>query len=322
MPAKIQSLLNLPFPKAIKNGLVDKISWGRLAGSSLSLAIAEAAALSNRVNIVITESTPVAHRLESEIASILTKGIDVFTFPDWEILPYDTFSPHQDIISQRLLTLYQLPKMQQGVVIVPIATLMHYLSPKEYIQGNSFVFKAGDTLNINQLAEQLSTSGYRNVEQVIEHGEFSVRGSILDLFPMGSVQPFRLDFFDDEIDTIRYFDPESQRSKDTVDSINILPAHEFPLDKSGIETFRQNYREKLDINNEKDSLYRQVTEGSFPAGIEYYLPLFFEKVSSLFDYLPDNSQLMLAGEIQQHAEQFLTDSQKRYENYNVDKLRP
>ena len=322
MASTSPTLLNLPFPKDTKNDKADKIAWGRLAGSSQALAIAESAKHSNRVNIVVTESTPLAHRLESEIASILPKDINVFTFPDWEILPYDTFSPHQDIISQRLLTLYQLPKMKQGVVIVPINTLMHFVSPKQYIEGNSFVFHVGDQLNIKQLADQLSVSGYRNVEQVIEHGEFSVRGSLLDLFPMGSTQPFRLDFFDDELESIRYFDPESQRSRDKVDFINLLPAHEFPLDNSGIETFRQNFREQLDINNEKDSLYRQVTEGSFPAGIEYYLPLFFEQVSTLFDYLPNNSQLLLVGDINKQADQFLTDCQRRYENYNVDKLRP
>ena len=157
--SKSASLLNLPFPKDTSKDKADKISWGRLAGSSQSLAIAEAAQLSNRVNIVITESTPVAHRLESEIASILPDNIEIFTFPDWEILPYDTFSPHQDIISQRLLTLYRLPQMKQGVVIVPISTLMHYLSPTDYIQGNSFVFSAGYTLNINQLAETLPSKG-------------------------------------------------------------------------------------------------------------------------------------------------------------------
>ena len=316
------NLLNLPSPQDSSKAQGDKISWGRLAGSSQSLAIAEAALNSNKVNIVITESTPLAHRLESEIASILPSDIPVFTFPDWEILPYDSFSPHQDIISQRLLTLYQLPKMTKGVVIVPINTLMHHLSPVEYIQGNSFVFNAGDRINVQQLADTLAQNGYRSVEQVIEHGEFSVRGSLLDLFPMGSQHPFRLDFFDDELETIRYFDPETQRSRDKVEAINLLPAHEFPLDKAGIEQFRNNYREQLSVRNEKDSLYKQVTEGSFPAGIEYYLPLFFDKVANLFEYLPKQSQLITIGDIQHQAEQFLVDCHRRHENYNVDPLRP
>ena len=326
MPAAISTnnrlnLLKLPFPKD-SNKKGDKINWGRLAGSSQSLAIAEAALNSNRVNIVITESTPLAHRLESEISSILPDHIQVFTFPDWEILPYDTFSPHQDIISQRLLTLYQLPKMHQGVVIVPISTLIHYLSPLSYIQGNSFVFNAGDRININDLAEQMTSNGYRNVEQVIEHGEFSVRGSILDLYPMGSINPFRIDFFDDEIDSIRLFNPETQRSKDKVDSINILPAHEFPLDKDGIEQFKNNYRTQFEVRNEKDSLYKQISQGSFPAGIEYYLPLFFDQVSTLFDYFPENAQLVSIGDIQTQVELFLTDTERRYQNYNIDPLRP
>jgi transcription-repair coupling factor (superfamily II helicase) len=322
MTASTFNLLNLPNPADTDKNYGDKISWGRLAGSSPALAIAEAALNSNRVNIVVTESTPLAHRLESEVGSILPESIDVFTFPDWEILPYDSFSPHQDIISQRLLTLYKLPKMRKGVIIVPVNTLMHYLSPTEYIQANSFIFNTGDNVNINQVADTLAKNGYRSVEQVIEHGEFSIRGSLLDIYPMGSRHPFRLDFFDDELDTIRYFDPETQRSRDKVDAINLLPAHEFPLDKPGIEKFRNNYREQFEVRNDKDSLYKQVTEGSFPAGIEYYLPLFFEQVASLFDYFPAQSQLILAGDIQHQAEQFLVDCHRRYENYNVDALKP
>ena len=318
----LTKLTNLPVPKATSSAKSDKISWGRLTGSSKALAIAESALYSDRVTIVITESTPAAHRLEAEIVSLVPDDFKLFTFPDWEILPYDTFSPHQDIISQRLLTLYQLPKMTKGIVIVPISTLMHFLSPTKYIQGNSFVFAAGDTNNISALTLQLEQNGYRHVEQVIEHGEFSVRGSILDLFPMGSDQPFRLDFFDDEIDTIRYFDPESQRSKDKVDSINLLPAHEFPLDTKGIELFRNNYRDTFTVRNDKDSLYRNVTEGSFPAGIEYYLPLFFESVSTLFDYFPTNSQIIQVGDIKQQADHFLADIENRYNNLNVDPLRP
>ncbi len=318
----LTKLTNLPVPKATSSAKSDKISWGRLTGSSKALAIAESALYSDRVTIVITENTPAAHRLEAEIVSLVPDDFKLFTFPDWEILPYDTFSPHQDIISQRLLTLYQLPKMRQGIVIVPISTLMHFLSPTQYIQGNSFVFAAGDTNNISALTLQLEQNGYRHVEQVIEHGEFSVRGSILDLFPMGSDRPFRLDFFDDEIDTIRYFDPESQRSKDKVDSINLLPAHEFPLDTKGIELFRNNYRDTFTVRNDKNSLYRNVTEGSFPAGIEYYLPLFFKSVATLFDYFPTNSQIIQVGDIKEQAEHFLADIEHRYDNLNIDPQRP
>ena len=321
----LPQLLNLPLPKP-KTGDVkkaDKITWARLAGSSKSLAIAEAACHSDHVTIVVTENTPAAHRLETELTSILDiKTHPVFTFPDWEILPYDSFSPHQDIISQRLLTLYKLPQMKKGVVIVPVNTLMHFIAPKSYILGNSFVFKPGDQKDIQALALQLQENGYRNVEQVIEHGEYSVRGSILDLYPMGSELPYRIDFFDDEIDSIRVFDTESQRSKDKVDAINLLPAHEFPLDKDGIEQFRQGYRDHFTVRNEKDSLYKQVSEGSFPAGIEYFLPLFFEHTDSLFDYFPTNCHLVLDGEIQAQAELFLRETQKRHENLNVDPLRP
>ena len=323
----LPQLLNLPLPKpnseSTANKKADKITWARLAGSSKSLAIAEAAYHSDHVTVIVTENTPAAHRLETELSSLVDPAaIPVFTFPDWEILPYDTFSPHQDIISQRLLTLYQLPQMNKGIVIVPVNTLLHFIAPKSYILGNSFVFKPGDKKDIQQLALQLQENGYRNVEQVIEHGEYSVRGSILDLYPMGSEMPYRIDFFDDEIDTIRLFDTESQRSKDKVEEINLLPAHEFPLDKDGIELFRQNYREQFTVRNEKDSLYKQVSEGSFPAGIEYYLPLFFAETNTLFDYLPNNCHLVLDGDIQAQAELYLRETQKRHENLNVDPLRP
>lgn len=321
----LPQLLKLPLPKvkSVTDKKADKITWSRLAGSSKALAIAEAAYYSDHVTVVVTENTPNAHRLESELSTLLPRDTHpVFTFPDWEILPYDTFSPHQDIISQRLLTLYQLPTMARGVVIVPVSTLMHFIAPKSYIMGNSFVFAEGDKKDIQALALQLQENGYRNVEQVIEHGEYSVRGSILDLYPMGSDQPFRLDFFDDEIDSIRIFDTESQRSKDKVEKINLLPAHEFPLDKAGIEAFRQNYREQFTVRNEKDSLYKQVSEASFPAGIEYYLPLFFEQTDTLFDFLPNNCHLVLAGDIQAQAELYLRETQKRHDNLNVDPLRP
>lgn len=318
-----QLLFNLPSPKAKSSSKTDKIQWGRLAGSSLALAISEQAKQQAKVHVVITANTPSAHRLENEISSLLQESnIPVFTFPDWEILPYDSFSPHQDIISQRLLTLYQLPQLQQAVVIVPINTLLHYVCPKQYIEQNSFVFNSGQQVNIKQLIKQLENSGYRHVEQVIEHGEYSVRGSILDLFPMGSDQPYRLDFFDDEIDTIRLFDPESQRSKDKIEAINLLPAHEFPLDEDGIDGFRQRYREQFTVRNESDSLYKLISTGSYPAGIEYYLPLFFEQVDTLFSYLPEHSQLYLYGDIEQQARHFLEDVDKRYQNYNVDPLRP
>ena len=321
----VPQLLNLPIPKAKRDSAKksDKISYGRLAGSSKTLAIAEAALYSERVTVVVTENTPMAHRLETELTSLLDQnGFPVFTFPDWEILPYDTFSPHQDIISQRLLTLYQLPRLSKGIVIVPVATLMHFIAPRQYIDANSFVYRVGDKQDIGSLSQRLSTSGYRHVEQVIEHGEYSVRGSILDLFPMGSDRPFRLDFFDDEIDSIRPFDPETQRSKDRVEAIDLLPAHEFPLDKDGIEHFRNSYREQFTVRTDKGSLYRQVTEGSFPAGIEYYLPLFFEHTNTLFDYLPDSAHIVMAGDVQAQAQLFLNEIAKRHTNLNVDPQRP
>ena len=254
---------------------VDKKSWHGLIGSSSTIAIYQAALTADKPLLVVTDDTPSAIRLEHELASINQKDISLCLFPDWETLPFDSFSPHQDIISQRLATLYQLPRMARGIVIVPVTTLVQKLAPRQYLEQNSLVINVGDKLDIHQLRVNLEANGYRNVDQVMEHGEFSVRGAIVDLFPMGSNAPYRLDFFDDEIDEIRLFDTENQRSTDKLNNINLLPAREFPTDQAGINLFRQQYRELFTGVIDKESVYHQISNGVMPAGVEYYLPLFF-----------------------------------------------
>jgi len=301
----------------------DKKHWTNLLGSSDTLAIFHGALNADAPLLLLTHDTQSALRFEQELQSLNTKQqLSICLFPDWETLPYDSFSPHQDIISQRLATLYQLSSMDSGIIIVPISTLLQRLAPTQYIQANSLVVKVGDKKDLHQLRQNLEACGYRNVDQVMEHGEFSARGAILDLFPMGCKTPFRLDFFDDEIEDIRLFDPENQRSSDKVDEINLLPAHEFPTDQTAINLFRSQYRELFTGNIHKESVYHQVSDGILPAGVEYYLPLFFQETSTLCDYLGENTRVMISGDIDKALEQYWLDVEFRYEERRYDPTRP
>ncbi len=258
------ALLTLP---QIKHD-TDQLGWGNLAGAALPLALSELVRTEPALYLLIVPDTPTALRLEQELAVFLGDSVPLYSFPDWETLPYDQFSPHQDIISQRLRTLYQLPAVTHGLVLVPVSTLMLRLSAPEHLQQQSLLLKKGQRLDLGSLRLQLVQAGYRAVEQVMQHGEFSVRGSLLDLYPMGSPLPYRIDFFDDEIDGLRTFDPDNQRTVAQVNQIELLPAHEFPLDKTAIERFRSRYRERFQQRNEKESLYQQVSSGALPAGSE------------------------------------------------------
>ncbi|MEW6992686.1 transcription-repair coupling factor [Colwelliaceae bacterium MEBiC 14330] len=318
----------------------DKKSWHNLPGSSSSLALFNAAKVATTPILLVTSNTPEALRTEQELRSLAKNDSNnqtsICLFPDWETLPYDNFSPHQDIISQRLATLYQLSRMEKGIIIVPVTTLLQKLTPKHYIEANSLVISQGEKKDLHQMRKALEANGYRNVEQVMEHGEFSARGAILDLFPMGSKTPFRLDFFDDEIDEIRLFDPESQRSKEQISAINLLPAHEFPIDENGINLFRSQYRQQFSGNIDKESIYHQVSNGILPPGIEYYLPLFFKSSTddndkdksytgfdnTLCDYLTENTLIILSGDIEQSLAQYWLDIEYRYENRRYDPTRP
>jgi transcription-repair coupling factor (superfamily II helicase) len=301
----------------------DKKVWQNLVGSSATLAIYKAATDANRPILLVVHDTPSALRIEQELLSLTTSDeLSICLFPDWETLPYDIFSPHQDIISQRLATLYQLSKMDKGIVIVPVSTLVQRLAPKQYLDNNSLFIQRGQIKDLHQLRQELEASGYRCVEQVMEHGEFSARGAILDLFPMGSNTPFRLDFFDNEIEDIRLFDPDNQRSSDKVDKIDLLPAHEFPTDQAGINLFRQQYRDIFTSTIDKESIYHQVSNGILPAGIEYYLPLFFNKTNSLFDYLGENTLVVVSGDIDKSLAQYWLDIEYRYDERRYNPLRP
>ncbi|GAB5392894.1 MAG: hypothetical protein Altm1KO_24120 [Alteromonas macleodii] len=320
------TLLSLPLPAPKKEASSqDHKHWGQLQGSSAALCISQALSQYKGPIVLITADTPSAMKLEKEIAFFLsdnTKQTPITLFPDWETLPYDSFSPHQDIVSQRLETLFRFTQQGEGIFIVPVNTLMQRLAPTDYLAKYLLMLNKGDTLDRDQFRRNLEQAGYLHVSQVMSHSEFSVRGSIIDLFPMGSDQPFRIDLFDDEIDSIRYFDTETQRSGEAVNEIRLLPAREFPTDKEAITLFRQQFLEKFDANNASESVFSQVSKGTMPSGVEYYLPLFFEKTATLFDYLHPKSLLLLHGDVQDASEFFWADVQERYEQYRYNLARP
>ncbi len=297
--------------------------WGRLYGASSSLACAQAARTYDGLTLVIADDVQHAARIETELRFFLTgSGLNIFGFPDWETLPYDVFSPLPELISQRLLTLHRLPELRRGVLVVPMATLLQRLPPRDYLEAHTLQIAVGDTLDPDRFRLRLERAGYSHVSQVVAHGEFTVRGSLIDFFPMGHAEPYRIDLFDNEIESIRNFDPDSQRSRDKLPHIRSLPAREFPLDENGIARFRQAYRTAFEGDPQRSLIYREVSEGNAPGGIEYYLPLFFERTDTLFDYLPV-APLLIRWENARHATgDFLADVGKRYEQRRHDLERP
>lgn len=297
-----------------------KILGNVLPGAD-ALAISEIAEQNQNLTVVVTPDTRSAVRLSRVLSELSNQ--DVCLFPDWETLPYDTFSPHQEIISSRLSALFHLQNAKKGIFLLPISTLMQRLCPPQYLQHNVLLIKKGDRLVIDKMRLQLEAAGYRAVEQVLEHGEYAVRGALLDLFPMGSAVPFRLDFFDDEIDSIRTFDVDTQRTLDEISSINLLPAHEFPTDDKGIEFFRAQFRETFgEIRRDPEHIYQQISKGTLISGIEYWQPLFFAEMATLFDYLPEQTLFVDMENNQMQGERFYQDAKQRYEQRKVDPMRP
>ncbi|MCN4144244.1 MAG: transcription-repair coupling factor [Thiohalomonas sp.] len=300
-----------------------KSHWGKLYGSALTLATSNLAQQSEQFITLIASDMPSAQKLKYELSFFLAHSdLNILTLPDWETLAYDQFSPHQDIISERLATLYDLPTLKQGILIVPLSTLMHRLMPMDYINNNTLLLDKGMTLDIPRFRRDLEKRGYRCVSNVYEHGEFAVRGSIIDLYPMGSTLPYRIDLFDDEIDSIKTFDIETQRSTNTIDSINMMPAREFPLDKESIDFFREQYRNILGGELTDSIIYNEVGEGISPAGIEYYLPLFYQQSTTLFDFLPEQAIIVNFTDLEAVTDQFINDTEQRYEQYRHNITRP
>ncbi len=297
------------------------IRWGNLYGASTGLALSTAISQSATPVIIITPDTFTATRLEYELRFFHHEQ-PIIHFPDWETLPYDQFSPHQDIISERIAALYKIPHLQKGAVITSISTLMQRLSPRAYLEGNTFLLNTGEKFDLHVARSRLSNAGYRAVDQVREHGEFAVRGSIIDLFPMGSDTPYRIDLFDDIIDSIRTFSPETQRTLEKTEKIQLLPAKEFPLTDEAIDHFREAWRAEFTGNPLNCPLYQDITEGIATPGIEYFLPLFFNESQTFFDYLPENSLLIQIGDIHKKTEEYWHEIQSRYEQRRYDLTRP
>lgn len=319
MPESHNTLLHPKLPANNKNVLYA----GQLYGSAQGLLLAKAAQQHEGPLLVVTDDMATAHRLEMEARFYLgDQPRKILHFPDWETLPYDTFSPHQDIVSERLQTLHQLPDFQRGILFVPIATLMQRIAPRSFLDSNTLMLETGDQFDIEHWRLRLEKAGYRHVSQVMEHGEFAVRGAIIDLYPMGSPLPYRIDLFDDEIDTLRTFDPETQRSIKTIDKIRLLPAREFPMTEEGIQLFRQQFRRHFEGDPQRSFIYREVSEGNLPGGIEYYLPLFFEETSTLLDYLPDNTLIVNIDDPHHGADSFWQEISERYRQHRVDVERP
>ncbi len=300
----------------------ERRDWRGLAGDSAALAIASAAERHDGLTLIVTATPYEAQTLEAAVRFFADDGLPVHTLPDWETLPYDVFSPHQDIISERLRALHALPRTRRGVLLVPGATLMQRIAPPSFLDGTTLLLGEGDRLDLDTMRVRLERAGYRCVSEVMEHGEFAVRGSILDLFPMGSDAPYRIDLFDDEVDTIRRFDPESQRSSDRVERIELLPAREFPTGEDGVTRFRRNWRAHFEGDPTVSLIYREVSEGHLPNGVEYYLPLFFEETATLFDYLPGEALVLRTEGLDRALDADWEHITTRYEQRRHDRERP
>ena len=270
---------------------------------------------------IFTETAFEARRLMEEMLWF-SPNLKINLLPDWETLPYDHFSPHPDLISERLLTLYQVTQKSFDVVIIPVTTALHLLPPKSYIQQFSFHFAKAQKVDIEAFKNQLTLNGYMNVVRVMAPGEFSVRGSLIDLFPMGSIVPYRLDFFDDEIDSIRTFDVDSQRTLYPVNEIKLLPARECPMDEKSISTFRQNYRERFEGDPSRSSIYKDISKGIPIGGIEWYMPLFFDEMSDIFSYFSDNTIIYKHGNLDHACNHFWQETEKRFRLFAYDAERP
>ncbi len=305
--------------------------------SALAWMLASAARAHGRPLLVVARDNQHAHQLEGDLHTLLGDAPDlpVLPFPDWETLPYDQFSPHPDIVSQRLSALYRLPALKRGIVVVTVATLMQRLPPVGYVVGQTFDLQAGQALDLDAEKLRLESAGYRHVPQVLDPGDFSVRGGLLDVYPMGADAPYRIELLDTDIESIRRFDPESQRSLDRVDAIHMLPGREVPLDEAARARAMDALVERFDLDQRRSALFQDLKAGSAPAGVEYYLPLFFEAprerfgaapsqpaTATLFDYLADDALPVITAGAPEAAERFQAQVEERYEQRRHDVERP
>ena len=305
-------------PAAPKAG--QRVSLPPLAGSGDALALTQLA-MPGRLLAVLAANPLEAQRLAEEIGWF-APGLRTHLLPDWETLPYDHFSPHQDLVSERLATLFAVSQGQCDVLIVAASTAATRLAPPAFLAAHTFFMKKGDRLDIERFRARMTLAGYQHVTQVVAPGEYSVRGGLVDLFPMGTQLPYRIELFDDEVETLRSFDVDSQRTLYPVPEIRLLPAREMPAGEAGRTTFRQRFRETFEGDASRIMLYKDVSSGILPAGIEYYLPLFFDETATLFDYLPADATLLLHGDVAAALAEFWADLQSRYKMLGGDRSRP
>jgi len=291
------------------------------ADALLLARFAQAQAAQKKLTAIVSAEPADTQRLEGELA-FFAPGLRIAVFPDWETLPYDTFSPHQDLISERLATLWRIRQGEVDMVLVPASTALVRLAPPSFLAAYTFHFKQKERLNEAALKAQLTLAGYQHVSQVVSPGEYAVRGGLIDLFPMGSAVPYRVDLFGDEVDSIRTFDPDSQRSLYPVPEVRLLPGREFPMDEDSRQAFRARWREKVEGDPTKVRLYKDIAAGIATAGIEYYLPLFFEQTATIFDYFGSEATLALHGEIDEALKRFWTDTRERHRFLQHDRERP
>lgn len=315
-PLPCDTSVTLPAPPA------KTAYWGKLYGAAQGLALSHLAQQHSGLLVIVAPTMPQLSKTAAEIRFFSTDPDNTKSFVEWETLPYDRVSPHQDIIAQRIRTLYSLSSQSKGVLLITASALMQRLLPREFLDQHALLVNVGQQLSPEVLRQRLTEAGYRHVAQVEEHGEFTSRGSIMDLFPMTSEQPLRIEFFDDEIESIRSFDAETQRSIDKLDALELLPAHEFPLNEAGITRFRRAFRNTFPAESKNSPIYQAVSDGNAPAGIEYYSPLFFEHMASLFDYLPTQTQFVLLEGGDSAMQAFWESTHERFEQRRHDIERP
>ncbi len=315
-----------PVPPLPRRGQSRAFWRAPATASALSWHIARAAQAHAGPLLVIARDNQSAHQIEADLLTLAgaddrpaaLRELPVLSFPDWETLPYDRFSPHPEIVSQRLSTLHALPALKRGAVVVPVQTLMQRLPPLRYVIGGSFDLKVGQRLDMDAEKRRLESAGYRNVPQVLDPGDFAVRGGLLDVYPMGADAPIRIELLDEEIDSIREFDPENQRSLDKLPAVHMLPGREIPTDAASLDKAMDALRERLDIDTRRSALYQDLKSGIAPAGIEYYLPLFFDATASLFDYLGEGALPLICEGVAEAADAFWANTRDRYEQRRHD----
>lgn len=315
MPASVDPL-SPPMPES-----AGVTRWSGLSGSEAALAISRLA--EQQVVMVIAPDPYGVTALRDEISAYAAGGpAPVRSLPDWETLPYDVFAPHPELVSRRIATLFSLRDWRRGVVVASAATALQRMAPRAFVRGHGLMVELGDRIDLEAMSAKLIDRGYRRVPQVLDPGDFAVRGALLDLFPSGAEAPLRIELFDEQVESIRTFDPETQRSVEKVDQVRLLPAREFPTDERGLDEFRRRFRQRFDVNLTHCGVYQDARQGTLPAGIEYYLPLFFDDTDIVFDYLPDDAMVVLADGVEGAMTTFHKQTDARYEQRRHDVTRP